>query len=290
MDLLIELKKLNPSFLEFIHQNIVAENGDILGSRYYGINENGDSFSGGTSSDKEIALRIAVAESFERSLFYIIANDEKLKKEFEIIKFPSSSGFAAGFEDCSTRFRAICESVERWAWSKWIDEHFEILEEVPNQKLSKLTNHLMNDFIDFKWLRKEFQIEVSSTETMKLTLVIFLGLTEDGIFPGSRVSTNFDDLYEHPVIEAHRNLINFKINHENSNSAGDIIEQRSMFFGKNKKIAINQIKKAIKKDWPNPSIFLLKKFETNIHEVFLYRCLLNDFVGWHEGARDRFVY
>jgi hypothetical protein len=120
--------------------------------------------------------------------------------------------------------------------------------------------------------------------------VIFLGLTNNGIFPGSRVSTDSDDLYEHPVIEAHRNLINFKLNNESANSSGDIIEQRSMYFGQNKKLALEQIEAASEKIWPEPHLSLLKKFETNIPELFLYRCLFKDFIGWHEGTKERFVY
>ena len=290
MNLLEELKRINPDAVEFIQQEILDSNGSVIGSRCYGIDNNGDSFSGGTAAYKDTALRIAIAEAFERSLFYQLTKNDKLKAEFDLINYPSTSGFAAGFDDKTTRFRAMCEGVERWAWSKWIDEHFKIEEDATSKKFSKLTKHLFNDFIDTQWFRKEFEIEISPREKMKLSLVIFLGLTENGIFPGSRVSTNSDELYEHPVIEAHRNLINFKLNTKSTSSTGDIIEQRSMYFGLNKKLALEQIKIASKNIWPEPKLSLLKKFETNIPNVFLYRCLLKDFIGWHDGSKERFVY
>lgn len=288
--MLEELKKINSNIVEFIQQDIVDITGNIIGSRCYGINTKGESFSGGTAVNKETALRIAIAETFERSLFYQIASNEELKREFDLINYPSTSGFAAGFNEQPARFRAICEGVERWAWSKWIDEHFKIEEDLGDKKFSKLTDHLLNDFNEIRWFRKEFDIELSTNEKIKLSLVIFLGLTDDGVFPGSRVSTDTDDLYEHPVIEAHRNFINFKLNSESIKCNGDVIEQRTMFFGKNRKLALRQIEAATKNIWPQPKLSLLKKFETNIPEVFLYRCLFKDFIGWHEGPKERFVY
>jgi len=103
---------------------------------------------------------------------------------------------------------------------------------------------------------------------MKLSLVIFLGMTDKGIFPGSRVSTNSDELYEHPVIEAHRNLINFKLNNESTVNTGDIIEQRSMYFGQNKKLAFEQIEIASKTIWPEPQLSLLKNLKPTFQKYF----------------------
>lgn len=290
MNLVEKLKKINPNILEFIHQDIVDSSGHIIGSRCYGMNDKHEAFSGGTASSRDTALRIAVAEAFERSLFYKIAAKENLKQEFDVINFPSTSGFAAGFDDNFTRFRAICEGVERWAWSKWIDGRCKIAEVKSDKKLSKLTMHLLSDFKECMWFKKDFEVTVSVKEKINLSLVIFLGITENGVFPGSRVSTEQDELYEHPVIEAHRNLINFKLHQNNPKECRDIIEKRTMFFGDNKKIALAQINNAVLDNWPRLELHLLKRFETNIPEVSLYRCLFKDFIGWHEGDIERFVY
>lgn len=290
MNLLEELKNLNPEILEFIHQDILDHDGNTIGSRCYGMTSSGDVLSGGTASTKENALRIAVAEAFERSLFCKIIEQDNLKYDFNLINFPSTSGFAAGFDDSSTRFRAICEGVERWAWSKWIDQHFQIEKDTNEKKLSKLSSHLEKDFLECRWFKKDFEVEISPKDKMNLSLVIFLGLTEDGIFPGSRVSTDQDDLYEHPIIEAHRNLINFKLHKIKPMQKMDIIEQRTMHFGNNKTNALSQIEKAIRIDWPKIELQILRKYETNIPDLFLYRCLFKDFIGWHAGDVDRFVY
>jgi len=76
MNLLNAIKNLNPGLKEFVKQSIINDTKSTIGYRCYGIDETG-TFSGGTSSDPDIALRIAIAESFERSLVRIINRDEK---------------------------------------------------------------------------------------------------------------------------------------------------------------------------------------------------------------------
>ena len=289
MDLLEELRKLNPTIKEFVKQEIVDENKSTLGFRCYGVDETG-TFSGGTAQDENTALRIAVAESFERSLFRSINQNESLKKEFLLEDYPSTSGFAAGFDKKSTRFRAICEGLERWIWSKWIDENYKIEETKVNSNLPPLSQHLLKDFDEALWLKKDFELQISKDEKLTLSIVIFLGMTENGIFPGSRVSTLKDELYEHPIIEAHRNLINFKIFEKENHELRDIIEKQAMFFGQNKAIALSQIDTSYKLNWPTPELLLLKEFDSKIPGVFLQRCLMKDFLGWDKGPTSRFVY
>lgn len=291
MDLLDLLKQINPNFLEFITQDIVDENNDLLGVKCFGADKDANIFAGGTGTTKDLAIRIAVAEAFERSLFLKLCKDPKLCEEFDIKNFPTSSGFAVGFDEKSTRYRAICEGLERWIWSKWIDEHFVIPEETPNEvALTPLTKHLLKSFDKTYWYKKEFSLSISPTEKLKLSIVIFLGCSGNGIYPGSRVSINKEDLYQHPVIEAHRNLSNFLLAQKQETICRDIIQERTMYFAQNKELALSQIAKANRYEWPIPEVGLLKKLDTNSSQVFMYRCLLMDFIGWHQGAVDRFVY
>ena len=203
--------------------------------------------------------------------------------------FPSSSGFAAGFDNDSTKFRAICEGLERWAWSKWIDENYQIDIVQPLMKLNTLTMKMLSEFSDTLWLRKDFEITIDNKK-MNLSLSIFLGFTEHGIFPGSRVSTINDDLFEHPVIEAHRNFLNSKLKSVSTIQSIDIIHKRLMYFSNHQQEALSQIRNAKRTSWPNPELCLLKNLETNIPGVFLWRCLFKNFIGWHLGNEDRFVY
>lgn len=291
MDLLDLLKKINPNFLEFITQDIVDDGKNLLGVKCFGVDKDANVFAGGTGTTKDLAIRIAIAEAFERSLFLNLCKDTKLCEEFDIANFPTSSGFAVGFDEKSTRFRAICEGLERWVWSKWIDEHFIIPEEAPNESvLSPLTQHLLKSFDKTYWYKKEFSLNVSPNEKLKLSIVIFLGCAQGGIFPGSRVSTKADDLYQHPVIEAHRNLSNALLDKTQTFICRDIIQERTMFFAKNKEMALSQIACANQTDWPAPEIGLLRKLDTKSSQVFMYRCLLRNFVGWHLGPVERFVY
>ena len=144
MNYLQALKSINPNFQEIIQQEVKSCNGETIGFHCYSI-ENHRTFAGGTHSSQETALRISVSESFERSLLNTIKNDQKLRRDFLIEQHPSSSGFAAGFEMHSTYFRALCEGVERWIWSKWIDEQY-ILEEVDEKMLKQIIHFLQKIF------------------------------------------------------------------------------------------------------------------------------------------------
>lgn len=291
MNLLELLKKINPNFTEFLTQEIRDEKDAFLGYKSFGTENDKEVFAGGTATTKEVALRIAIAEAFERSYVDLIAKGPQSSLDFDMKAYPSSSGFAAGFDKESTRFRAICEGLERWAWSKWIDEHYNI----PSLKkyeyeLSALSRNLINSFDEYLWFKKDFVVDISPTEKLELSLVIFLGIHGNGIFPGSRVSTSQDDLFQHPIIEAHRNLTNALLSKTSPVAIQDIIQERTHFFAENKSLALSQVEKALISKWPVPEIKLLKEFPTESNELFIYRCLFKDFVGWHEGAVDRFVY
>lgn len=290
MTLLELLLKINPKFKDFTTQEIKDKNGVLLGVKCFGEETDGVVFSGGTATSADLALRIAVAESFERSFLNVIYRNPILFNEFNMANFPSSSGFAAGFDEASTRFRALCEGLERWVWSKWIDEGY-ILPSIEESTLSfnPLTKHFLQSFEQTLWFQKDFTVQVSPSETHELTILVFLGLSGNGIFPGSRVSTKKDNLTQHPVIEAHRNLTNAQL-HTSENKLEDIIQERTIYFAHHKEEAFRQIQKADKDTWPSPEISLLKKYETGNKEIFLYRSLMKDFVGWHVGDVKRFVY
>jgi len=253
-------------------------------------NKDGSVLAGGTSKDKNIAIRIAIAEAFERLLALSIHRNEVLRDEFLLQHFPSSSGFAAGFDNNKTKFRAICEGLERWVWSKWIDEGFKLERFIPKKSFSNLANFLIQSFNETYWFEKKFDIKIEESKAIELKIVIFLGCTEEGVFPGSRVSTEADDLFEHSIIEAHRNFTNYHLHLESPLTLQDIIQERVIFYGSNKKLAFEQIDRATNIDWPEAKIRILKSLTTDHPNLFLYRCLFEDFIGWHEGDVTRFVY
>ena len=160
----------------------------------------------------------------------------------------------------------------------------------PSKPLSSLANYLSKPFNETYWFEKNFKIQTNDFKELKLKFVVFLGCTNTGIFPGSRVSTEEDDLFEHPIIEAHRNYLNFQLHLNSPINLTDIIQKRTVFYGSNKDLALRQVINATNDNWPLPKIKLLKEFKTDHPNLFLYRCLFEDFIGWHEGDVTRFVY
>src|SRR3990167_4634158 len=102
---------------------IVDEKANTIGWHSSVLNLEKNALSSGCAETREVARRIAIAEAIERAMFKrMLASPQA--KEFCLDQIPSSSGFAVGFEKEATAFRSLCEAVERWAWSQWIDERY----------------------------------------------------------------------------------------------------------------------------------------------------------------------
>lgn len=288
-NLLNHLQGIFPEFKRIDLKEITWQDSTI-GFNAVTRDDNNYVISGGTAQTKELAIRVAISEAFERLLVKKIYKNDIDRNTFLLNEFPSTSGFAAGFNKETTRFRAICEGLERWAWSKWIDNQFKIDQISEPASLTILSKYLLKEFNECYWFQKNFSLTIAENEVMDMVLVIFLGCTDLGIFPGSRVSTSIDNIFEHPIIEASRNMENFMRHQAEGIIIDNIIKERTIFYGLNKSIALEQIAKANKNNWPQPEITLLKEYNTNHPELFLYRCLMKDFIGWHEGDVTRFVY
>lgn len=291
MTLLDKLVSLNPAVVGINLQEIRTEGGEPLGWNAVVETSHNLAFSGGTSSDKDIAIRIALAECFERSLFLKIYNDTgPLFSDLLLDKHPSSSGFACGFQKSSTKFRSICEGLERWAWSQWIDSGYLMPKVAAIDYASKLTAFLVSKFEKYSLFSKEIYFEDN-----RYRFVIFLGEMKNGIFAGSRVSTFQDsNIWEHALIEAYRNLENFKLFQNNGTSEFyerlDIIGKRSRYFGSHSTEAWKQINAAEKELWKQPVAEISKFIETEITNIYLHRCIMKNYIGWHVGDPSRFVY
>jgi len=253
MTLLDLIKSELPSFSHIDINPIFDSNQTTIGWNCVSYLSSGFPFSGGTHSNKDTALRICLAEALERTLVKKISKSAEADN-FLIDNFPSTCGFACGFEDEKTRYRAICEGLERWAWSKWIDDGYNI-PAVNDQKLDGLSQTLANKFIKQSYFLKRFNFQ-----NLKLQLGIFIGETQTGVFAGSRVCTLNEDPWGHATIEAFRNFRNFEVskiqNIDLSNV--DIVRLRAIYFGTHNNDAWSQINKANNQKWPEPSIRLIK--------------------------------
>ncbi len=256
------------------------------------IDDNGDTLSSGTNRDYKLALRVCLAEAIERGYAKKIANNSKLKNDFLINSHPTTCGFAAGFEKNKTKLRSISEGIERWAWSKWIDNKCamnEISADVIN--LDMLEKTLLTKFTDYRLFKKSIILNIDG-EKYDFILVIFIGYTQNGAFPGSRVYLNQNNQcydFNHSVIEACRILNNMTKSEKIKNL--DIIGRRAFYFGNDKEAANRAIGLSQEKQiaWPMPQLEILKQYEIT-NEVFLFRCLMKDYIPWHLGDEKRFVY
>lgn len=291
MNEILELLKTKYNLANIIEQPIVDNRNNIVGYHCYAQNKSGATISGGTFSNKEAALRIAVAELVERYFFQELCKTE-FSKQYYIEEYLSTCGFAAGFDNNSTRFRAICEGVERWAWSQWIDYKLNLPIDVSEKKYTILAQALITDFDQIFSYSKVFQVKISETEFLELKFAVFLGCKEGGIFAGSRVSTAGDELWEHAAVEASRNYKNsiFYAKHPEKIDYKSNFVTRLLYFSKNKNEALRQIDDAVKTDWPKPELLVLKQLNTGFASVFVWRCLFKDYVGWHLGDEKKFVY
>lgn len=259
-------------------------NQNTIGFHAISYLKDGFPFSGGTHSDQNIALRICISEALERAFFLKISKGEQ--DIFLIQEFPSTCGFACGFESDKTKYRAICEALERWAWSKWIDDGFQI-RTIEAVKLDNLSEVLSVQFLNKHYYSINFEVL-----NMKVQFCVFIGETELGFFAGSRVCNISENPWPHAVIEAFRNFRNYELYNKSGLDIKkeDIVRQRAIYFGTHKSEALIQIQNAKKNQWPKPSIRLLKEYQTGIKQVYIWRCLMNDWLSWDSGDESRFVY
>lgn len=291
LNLLEHLLLIDDRFGGITEQSILNEKDEVVGWNCFIVDKAGKTISGGTSSSKEVALRIGIAETFERALARKCWKSADLRNYFLQEQFQSTCGFASGFDNMSTRFRAICEGLERWVWSNWIDFNFYLPETSHPTSLTPLATTILRKFEQYKFYSKNFILPIDGN-SLKLRFSLFIGIRENGVFTGSRVTTAIDDPWEHSLIEAYRNLNNYSYYKENPEQIDqdNIIALRSHYFATNKASAFEQIEKAKKSEWPQPKVLILRDMNTNIPSVFLWRCILRDFVSWDIGDDKRFVY
>lgn len=238
---------------------------------------------GGLAKTIELAKRIAISEYCERNAFFEILKCPSLSSDFEMNNHPTTCGFAAGFERDKTKLRSIAESLERWAWSKWIDEGYR-LEKVDEIKHTEISKYLIKHFDDYLVFRNKF--ELNNPQKVEFQLLVFIGIRDGGVFPGSRVCTMGENPFEHAIVEAFRHL---KIN-EQDNDKTNFPYNRINYFAKNKDVALAQVDRAKKSVWPKFSLKLIKEYDTKIEGLFVFRAIAHDFIPWNEGDTSRFVY
>ncbi|MFN3454321.1 MAG: hypothetical protein ACK41T_05120 [Pseudobdellovibrio sp.] len=278
-----EIKKVEEASISF--------NNNIIGWQYTCHGENGP-IGSGVSSEKNIALRISIAEAFERLAVNKIAKSD-LRIEYGLDIYGTTCGFAAGFDKYKTKLRSISEAIERWAWSKWIDDGYFINKVYAPKKLTLLGKYFQSHFDEVL----HYQVPLILGEELQLQgmpqrvfLSITLGIKNNGIFPGSRIHFLGDEAWEHPLLEAWRHL---KIYESPINLQEDtFVYGKIRYFGNHVDEALSQVNKANKKFLLSPELRLLKShiIDNNDNTVFIWRSLMKNYIGWDQGEISRFVY
>lgn len=243
----------------------------------------------GVGLELNVARRIAVAESVERITFLKLTEIQKKKILFD--DYPTTCGFAAGFEADGAKFRSISEAIERWGWSKWIDDGFHIpeLKVINLNILTPIAKFFLKQFDSYRL----YEIHLNTKDLQflnfpdKVKFCIFLGFKNDGVFPGSRVCSVHEDGWTHSVTEAWRHFVIF-----NSNIDCDAVFpiKRICYFGKNSEKAVNIIQNSNNTQWPEMKLLLHECIDSKIKNTYIFRTLLFDYIGWDKGDEKRFVY
>lgn len=243
--------------------------------------------SGGFHADRIQARKIALVEYFERKMVRELAKDPNDHGEWGFDLIPTACGFAAGFNKRNTVYRALAEAAERWVMSKWIDEGF-FIEEVAEDAIEfdKVSCFLKAPFREVRYFKKNIRIFFQG-EIVEINVAQTMGITETGIFPGSSAQINNNCIWQHALLESFRH---FQGVQNNTSGLDQFPHNKVRFFAENKELALAQIEKANKKEWPNPQITLERVKSFYNEEVFLARIIFDGWRSWHEGSIERFLY
>ena len=264
-----------------------------IGWDCYLYNKENRIVAGGTHKLKEVALRIGFAEFAERSLSKKIANTNSLSIKFKTKEFPTSCGFAAGFCKISTENRALLEGIERWAWSKWIDDKIKIDKiRIFKSSLDTFVNYQLTPFtkVDLYFQEIDCSQFAQLKEFGKIIFGALLCYTEKGVFLGSRVSNSLNDILNHSSIEANRAFkIHSDLSEKDFDEKKNFFYSRLNFFASNKNLAPNfdEFNSSV---FPTPNLNFLETFSEDHSSIFVSRALLSDFIPWNIGDEKRFIY
>lgn len=275
------LRKYIPDF-DFLNRQDICDSYGLLGYHVQLVSKNGV-VGGGTGNTLEVATQIAIAEALERRVFLKLFNSNDRKYLVDI--YPTSCGFAAGFDEKSVKFRSICEAVERWAWEQWIDKNHNLKKIVPSS-ITPLAKYFLSKFDGYTFLYRDIPLKLEE-QIFPLRLMVFLGFKNGGVFPGSRVTVAGDDMFTHPVVEAFRHLDIYE-NTLSKREAKDIVELRIKYFGENGDDIQKNINLPDVKNWQVPELLFCEKIHSE--DFFVYRSLCKNFWGWHQGHVNRFIY
>lgn len=272
-----------PKFKE-IQESPVVIDGNVLGYCASAILTDGYCIGSGFSIDSQVAKQIALSEALERQIVFELTLAHNAEKKYLLDEYPSTCGFSVGLDKESTKQRAVAEAVERWLISKWIDDHYFLPEQkIDFHSLTSVDNFFANHFSEIKYFTHQCKVQVGA-EDLIVSSIITIGLTEHGAFYGGKSAVNQSPSMTSALVESWRHL---RLSEASSQPTKLVVVKH---YSKNKESALAQIDMATKTDWPQPKIRLLVEIPTGVDGYFCFRCLCENFKGWHGQDINRFIY
>lgn len=190
----------------------------------------------------------------------------------------SGSGFAAGYDERSTKRRALLEAVERWALARWIDQRCEIprAPKVPSSDLNAF-------YLDHSLYLLTIPLLVER-EILNVHVAVFLGWSERGVFAGYGTKSTASEAVEHAQVEAYRNFVIDK----NQPPRDYFPYDRIRYFAENKEVAIAALDGMKKDAWRPPALKIWKV--ERIGDIYLARAIMDGWKPWQLGSVSRFLY
>lgn len=270
----------------------VLEESEILtgtGNSYWHssfLDTNGFPISGGFGPSKNVARQIATAEYLERKFYRTVRSQPDLSKKWGCEIIPTACGFAVGFDKANTLRRSIYEAAERWVMSQWIDSGRYIERIECNSELDEASTFFKSHFEETWFFKKNVRLHIDN-RVFEFDVVQTLGFLNGGVFPGSSAQSINGNLWQHALLESFRHLQAFN---NNPPISKHFAYDRLMFFGKNARVAIDQIEAATNRSWPTPKIrFHFSEFQ-NEKAFYVSRTIFDGWNSWHSGPISRFVY
>lgn len=253
------------------------------------LNECGHPVSGGFGPSQQIARKIASSEFLERRFYYNIKSNSGLRSKWGLDIIPTGCGFAVGYNQANTIQRSVCEAVERWVMSQWIDNQKEITR-VPESavcpELDTASLYFLKQFDEVWYFLKTVRI-VLGAQIFQIQVAQTMGFKDDGIFPGSSAQCSLGSLWQHSLLESYRHLLAFR---NNPKTVETFPSNKVRYFGENAKVAVRQIEDATDKGWPSAQVRFFNVESQNDNTYYVARTILDGWESWHGGPLERFLY
>lgn len=286
MEALNVLSDLNFNIGKYGVSEIKNANQTRVGFHSAILNKDGSCTSGGYGSSPEEANKIACAEFIERSLVQEFRKDSESRDRWKLneSEFPTACGFAVGFSLRGTILRSLCEAVERYALSQWIDKKQPF--QLENPPLCRESKYFTQQFQEVKFYSSEVPL-IFQKKVYVFHVGVSLGLTKCGIFPGSNVSLSKASLWPHALLESFRHLLISRNTQDQKVFPGDRIH----YFSKRKEVGLAEIPQgeATQLEVPQICFFRLEKVSPK-GPTFIVRTILENWKPWHLGGVERFLY